>query len=56
MGSSDEASQKQISETVSMMRKKSGLGEPAVVSPRTGRVTVVERKPSVDLIDKRKER
>ena len=55
MGSSDQESQEKLAETTSLMREKAGLSEPCVVG-KNGRVVTIERKPSVCLIDKKKER
>ena len=55
MSSEDRESQERLASTVTDMRKKAGLGEEAEVSKHTGRVTVVERRPSVNSVGKRKE-
>ena len=55
MSSEDKESQERLASTVTDMRKNAGLGEKAEVSKHTSRVTVRERRPSIDLIDKRKE-
>lgn len=53
MGSSDQESQERISETTQLMMKKAKLSGTATVG-KNDRVVVHGRKPSVDLIDKKK--
>ena len=53
--SEDRESQEKLAETSTLMREKAGLSEPCVVG-KNGRVVTIERKPSVCLIDKKKER
>ena len=55
MSSEDKDSQEVLAKTTSLMREKAGLGEKAEVG-KNGRAVVIERNPSVCMIDKKKER
>jgi hypothetical protein len=56
MSSEDKDSQEVLAKTTTSMREKARLSEKAEVSKHTGRVVVIEKNPSICMIDKKKER